>query len=106
MSDYNLPLITSARCASCKEMMICYGNGEGKQVCYSCLKDKQERVTAVIIEWKQKQGHDRCHYFPELFNRIAEILDLDVRETEDDLPPEEEFQHECDKFRKKLYSGK
>jgi hypothetical protein len=59
-------------------------------------------VKDEIQSWLDKQGQDKCHYYPEIFQKIAELLQI-KNNLVNALPPEEEFQSGCDKYRKDLY---
>lgn len=66
-------------------------------MCERCDAAKQ-----ILQEWTDKQGHDRCWWFPELFAKLAEIYGV-TPSKEPCLPPEEEFEGGCTKFRKEEY---
>jgi hypothetical protein len=56
-----------------------------------------ERVKAIIQEWLDQQGHDRCWYYPELFNRLARELGLTSTRAPG-LPSREEFEEGCRQY--------
>lgn len=64
-------------------------------------EQKLEKITATVKEWLAHQDHDRCHYYPDIFRRIAEILEIKYREPS--LPPEEEFRRGCERYRLEIY---
>jgi len=61
-----------------------------------------ERVEAIVQEWLDQQGHDRCWYYPELFNRLVHELGL-ITMKEPRLPPREEFERACRKYADEQY---
>ena len=48
--------------------------------------EKLTQIRSVVQEWANKQGHDRCWYYPDLFRQIAAILELELPKTPV-LPP-------------------
>lgn len=63
---------------------------------------KLERVKAIVQEWLDQQGHDRCWYYPELFSRL--VLELELTPTrEPSLPPREEFERGCRQYTDEQY---
>lgn len=69
------------------------------------LEDKVERARAILQKWKEKQGHDRCWYYPDLFKELAKILDVPL-EAEPSLPPLDEFKKGCERYQQEEYNGK
>ena len=64
--------------------------------------EKLQQIAAVTQEWLDKQGHDKCWYYPEYFRKIVEILGL--QPTKDpNLPPEAEFDEFCGRYRQEVY---
>lgn len=57
---------------------------------------------AVIQEWVDKQGHERCWYYPELFNRLVGVLGITVN-VPPQLPSLTEFQAGCKKYQEEQY---
>jgi hypothetical protein len=70
-------------------------------MCVDC-----EQVKAVVEEWVGKQGHDQCHYYPDLFRRICEILKVPIDPAIMNLPPRAEFRQGCNKFEGELYDSR
>lgn len=61
-----------------------------------------DQVKAITQEWADKQGHERCHYYPELFRRLAEILGI-KSQVEACLPPRSEFEKGCRRYQDEEY---
>jgi len=69
----------------------------------SNLEQKLLKAKEVIQEWVDKQGHDRCWYYPELFRKLAEILE--VKPTKNpSLPSLEEFKKGCERYQEEEYN--
>lgn len=64
--------------------------------------DKLDKIKQIVQEWLDKQGHDRCWYYPELFNKLAEVLDIKQR-APSCLPPRSEFMVGCHKYQDEQY---
>ena len=64
---------------------------------------KLDEVKKVIQEWVDKQGHDRCWYYPDLFRKLAEILEI-IPSREPSLPPLEEFKNGCERYQEEEYN--
>ena len=66
-------------------------------------ENKLKQVKDIVQTWKDKQGHERCWYYPELFEKLAEVLDVKfTRDTK--LPPQEEFEAGCKRFQNSEYT--
>ena len=63
-----------------------------------CLCDKTREI---IEEWSNKQGHDRCWYYPDLFKKLIDLYDIKVNQPI--LPSLEEFKEGCKKFQEEEY---
>jgi len=59
--------------------------------------EKLKQIRSVVEEWANKQGHDRCWYYPDLFHQIAVILDVELPKTPV-LPPRVEFEEGCRRY--------
>lgn len=59
-----------------------------------------QSVRQAVEEWNNKQGHDKCHYYPEIFRKILDLLG--IPENKNVELSEAEFQSGCDIFRKDL----
>lgn len=58
---------------------------------------KFSKAKKIIQEWIDKQGHERCWYYPDLFRKLAEIFEI-TPSIEPHLPPLEEFREGCKKY--------
>jgi hypothetical protein len=57
----------------------------------------------TVINWYTKQGHERCHYYPELFRQLCIAFGITVHDDFKDLPSLEEFNFGCQRFQCELY---
>lgn len=63
---------------------------------------KCEETKRVMQEWVDKQGHDRCWYYPELFRKLVALHGVEATK-EPALPPEQEFEGGCKRFKEEEY---
>jgi len=68
----------------------------------SSIDDKFKEAKQVIQEWVDKQGHERCWYYPELFNQLVKIFDIHPSK-DSALPPLEEFKLGCERYQREEY---
>lgn len=61
-------------------------------------------VVDLVKEWDQKQGHDKCHYYPEIFGAIASKLGIVLKNDPLNVT-EAEFRQGCDQYTKELFHG-
>ena len=66
------------------------------------LEEKLDKAKRVIQDWADKQGHDRCWYYPELFRELVEIFEIKLSKNPS-LPPLDEFKKGCEKYQKEEY---
>jgi hypothetical protein len=64
--------------------------------------DKLQRVKGIIQAWTDQQGHERCWYYPDLFNELASLLGV-IPKTEPCLPPRKEFEEGCRRYQEQEY---
>ena len=66
--------------------------------CENCEKTK-----ILLKKWIDKQGHDRCWYYPDIFKEIIKIhnIKLDIQKN---LPPLEEFKEGCRKYQEEEFN--
>ena len=63
-------------------------------------KIKQARI--ILQEWVDKQGHERCWYYPDLFKKLADVLEVKTTKAPS-LPPIAEFKKGCEKYQEEEY---
>lgn len=51
----------------------------------------------VLQEWVSRKGHERCWYYPEIFEKLCEYLEIETN-LDPKLPPRPEFRSFCQKF--------
>ena len=69
------------------------------------MKNSEQKVREarkVIQEWLDKKGHDRCWYYPDLFNKLVKIFDIKPSKNPS-LPPLKEFKKGCEKYQEEEY---
>lgn len=64
--------------------------------------DKLETAKTLLQEWTDKQGHDRCWYYPDIFNKLCEVLEI-KQNKKPELPSICEFQKGCEKYTLEQY---
>ena len=66
-------------------------------------KDKKfEDAKRIIQDWVDKQGHDRCWYYPELFRKLIKIFEI-IPSKDPSLPSLEDFKKGCEKYQTEEY---
>jgi hypothetical protein len=63
----------------------------------NCPCQNCEAVKTLIQTWLDKQGHERCWYYPDLFLKLAAILDLKPKYPPT-LPSRDEFEKGCKRY--------
>ena len=66
--------------------------------------EKVKQIQNVISEWDGKQGHDRCWYYPDLFERIANIVGVQLNNAPV-LPTRSEFEEGCRRFQNQEFQN-
>ena len=61
-----------------------------------------QNIRQIVQEWLDQQGHDRCWYYPELFSKLANVLNLTPK-IDPALPTRQEFEEGCRKFQDEEY---
>lgn len=61
------------------------------------------KAKKILKEWVNKQGHERCWYYPDLFEKLCKTLDVQPSKKPN-LPPLKEFKKGCCKYQKEQYS--
>lgn len=62
-----------------------------------------ELARTALIEWMNQQGHDRCWYYPDVFDQLCQLLGVD-RPKRPVLPPRREFERGCQRYQDAQYS--
>lgn len=62
----------------------------------------EAQARSILQEWTDKQRHDRCWYYPDLFGRLCDLYEIQPK-IEPHLPSEEEFKEGCEKYRREEY---
>ncbi len=65
-------------------------------------KEQLEEVKKIVQESIEKQGHERCWYHPDLFQRLIEVLEVKPM-GKPSLPPRKEFEQGCKKYQDEQY---
>jgi hypothetical protein len=63
-----------------------------------------DQARALLQGWVDKQGHDRCWYYPEVFRELAALLGVKATVPEG-LPPRPEFEVGCRRYQDEEYNG-
>lgn len=56
----------------------------------------------ILQEWVNKQGHERCWYYPDIFSKLCKYLEVEENKIPL-LPPKEEFRENCQKYEAEQY---
>ena len=65
---------------------------------------KLDRIETLVQSWLDKQGHDRCWYYPEIFREIAIILNL-KQAMPSSLPSRCDFIEGCSRYQDEEYGA-
>ena len=69
------------------------------------MKDVERKlkvVEEIVQEFVDKQGHERCWYYPDLFNRLSQTLNI-TPTINPSLPSREEFEEGCRRYQMEQY---
>lgn len=61
-----------------------------------------ESARSILIEWINQQGHDRCWYYPDVFDQLCLLLGVKKPERPV-LPPRPEFEEGCRRYQLAQY---
>ncbi|MBI2666715.1 hypothetical protein HYX13_03830 [Candidatus Woesearchaeota archaeon] len=70
-------------------------------------KDYQQKyfeAREALQQWVDQQGHDRCWYYPDIFNRLVKILGVKASKNPE-LPPRKEFERGCQRYQEEEYGN-
>lgn len=85
-------------CANCHRKL----HAEDRNVEEMLSKGQLLECKEAIITWMNKQGHDRCWYYPDIFKKLCNILEIKPTILPC-LPPLEEFKRGCEAYQKENY---
>lgn len=63
---------------------------------------KIDQAKTLLHNWLNKQGHDRCWYYPEIFKELCSLFNVTMT-VEPKLPPRSEFEKGCCKYQDEQY---
>ena len=73
---------------------------KNKEACSDC-----EQAKKIIQQWLDQQGHNRCWYYPDVFNKLATLFKLSPKK-DPELPPRKEFEEGCRKYQEEEFSSR
>jgi hypothetical protein len=62
-----------------------------------------EKGKAILEAWLNKQGHDKCWYYPEVFAQLAKVYGIPCVLTPPVTISREEFEQGCHQFQDRLF---
>ncbi len=68
--------------------------------CKTCIEAQK-----IISEWAGQQGHDRCWYYPDLFNKLGKLFKMNFK-IKPHLPKRSEFEMGCKRYQDEEYGSK
>lgn len=68
-------------------------------MCETCNKAQQ-----ILQKWLDKQGHNRCWYYPDLFHKLADLLEVKAS-VEPKLPTRHEFEIGCKRYQEEQFDA-
>lgn len=63
---------------------------------------REMEMRTLLQDWTDKQSHDRCWYYPDIFMALCQLLDVKPSK-EPELPPRSEFEKGCCKYQDEEY---
>ncbi len=63
---------------------------------------RYHKAREIVQEWVDKQGHERCWYYPDLFKRLVDVFDI-KSSVDPQLPSREEFEEGCRRYQDEEY---
>ncbi len=64
--------------------------------------EKLEQVKQILQQSIEKQGHERCWYHPDLFQKLIDLLEIKTAKNPC-LPPRKEFEQGCKRYQEEQY---
>lgn len=64
-------------------------------------REKLTQIETLVREWIERQGHEKCWYYPETLRAIAEVLD--IKYADPTMVSEEEFRRGCARYQEEIY---
>ena len=62
---------------------------------------ENRKIRRLVQDWLDKQGHDRCWYYPEIFEQLARALDLQhIVLKPPQLPSLSEYKAGCERYQR------
>lgn len=65
---------------------------------------KKRKIRKLIQKWVNKQGHDACWYYPDIFEEIMSVLKM--KKIKKKLPTIEKFDKGCKQYQKEIFKMK
>jgi hypothetical protein len=62
-----------------------------------------KEVKRLVTEWANKQGHNKCWYFPTLFNELCRVLEITITPIK---ISRSEFEVGCSQYQDELFGKK
>jgi hypothetical protein len=59
-----------------------------------------KEVRRLVREWADKQGHNKCHYYPEIFDKLCVFLNIPIQPV---YIPRSEFEEGCIRYQDELF---
>lgn len=69
------------------------------------VEPRLELCRVILDEWQNQQGHNRCWYYPEIFDSLCALLGVKNKRPKE-LPSEEDFKSGCERYRRLEYLSK
>jgi hypothetical protein len=66
--------------------------------------EKLNKVKEILLEAIEKEGHERCWYHPDLFQKLIDLLEIKTAKNLC-LPPRKEFEQGCKNYQEEQYQN-
>ncbi len=67
-------------------------------------EEKLQEAKQILQQWVDKQSHERCWYYPDLFNQLVILFGIKPSK-EPSLPPLKEFKMGCERYQEEEYKN-